>query len=247
MNRQASLLKLIITSINENPVEDVTYLPPSFSKGLYSTYYSLDDVDLAKKYTMKIMEIVETIEATGDRTHEFIAEGLWYGMVAIYGRCFTDSGKGFVKLEKSMFNKQEDLLSTHTELMELRHQFVAHRDDTFRLESAISLVKDKANPRDAYFLVKTQRSRFDKADLVRYLLVFDHLLLEICELQKKHLKRLVTKLVETGPQEFAAQSEAEIQKLMEEAGEDILLLYDEMHHLAIKGLLEDNSKPTENE
>jgi len=50
----------------------------------------------------------------------------------LYGKCFTDASENsFPKLEPSeLFSEGGEKFETHKYLMDLRHQFIAHRGDT---------------------------------------------------------------------------------------------------------------------
>lgn len=58
-----------------------------------------------------------------------IKSSLTYSIIALYGKCFTDASKNSCpKIEPDFeFNGKPDLRETHDFLMELRHQFIAHR------------------------------------------------------------------------------------------------------------------------
>ncbi|GAB4002172.1 hypothetical protein GCM10028807_60230 [Spirosoma daeguense] len=60
-----------------------------------------------------------------------IKSALSYSLISLYGKCFTDASKNsFPKLEPSnLFSEGEDNYETHKYLMNLRHQFIAHRGD----------------------------------------------------------------------------------------------------------------------
>ncbi len=61
-----------------------------------------------------------------------VKSSLTFSTIALYGKCFTDASKNnYPKLEpKSLFKDQDGFLETHEFLMDLRHQFIAHRGKT---------------------------------------------------------------------------------------------------------------------
>ena len=61
-----------------------------------------------------------------------IKSSLTYSLISLYGKCFTDASKNnFPKLESSdLFQEGDGNIETHNSMMELRHQFIAHRGDT---------------------------------------------------------------------------------------------------------------------
>ncbi len=61
-----------------------------------------------------------------------IKSSLTFSTIALYGKCFTDASKNnYPKLEpNSIFKDQAEYSKTHDFLMDLRHQFIAHRGKT---------------------------------------------------------------------------------------------------------------------
>ena len=58
---------------------------------------------------------------------------LTYSLISLYGKCFTDGSQhSNSKLEPSHLFKEDDTENqeVHTYLMNLRHQFIAHRGET---------------------------------------------------------------------------------------------------------------------
>ncbi|MDR6967916.1 hypothetical protein J2X31_001930 [Flavobacterium arsenatis] len=65
---------------------------------------------------------------------EHTEEALWYSLIIIYGRCFSNATKGQkVKLDKEKLFSANDLnnnhLLTHNKLIDIRNNFIAHRGD----------------------------------------------------------------------------------------------------------------------
>ena len=64
--------------------------------------------------------------------NEHTEETLWYSLIILYGRCFSNATKGQkVKLDKEDFFNINDeiLLITHNKIIEIRNYFIAHRGD----------------------------------------------------------------------------------------------------------------------
>lgn len=64
--------------------------------------------------------------------NEHTEETLWYSLIILYGRCFSNATKGQkVKLDKEDFFNINDeiLLITHNKIIEIRNNFIAHRGD----------------------------------------------------------------------------------------------------------------------
>ncbi|OFX55452.1 MAG: hypothetical protein A2046_12285 [Bacteroidetes bacterium GWA2_30_7] len=92
-----------------------------------------------------------------------LKKALWHSIIISYGRCFTDSSKAKLgKLEIREYFKESDekLRLTHELLMDLRHNFIAHRGIT---DNEVSVVyfkipiksKDKTSTE---YRIKTVRS-----------------------------------------------------------------------------------------
>lgn len=64
-----------------------------------------------------------------NRNIDIINTSLFTTVIILYGKCFTDSSSSkSPKLEPVIFeNEDENLLNLHIKLMDLRHNFVAHR------------------------------------------------------------------------------------------------------------------------
>jgi hypothetical protein len=63
---------------------------------------------------------------------ELLIDSLYHTFIILYGKCFTDGSAGkHVKLETDIFDvNHPDLLVCHEELMNIRHNYVAHRGKT---------------------------------------------------------------------------------------------------------------------
>ncbi|RTZ07942.1 hypothetical protein EKL98_01075 [Flavobacterium bomense] len=66
--------------------------------------------------------------------NEHTEETLWYSLIILYGRCFSDATRGQkVKLDKEDFfninNETNILLITHNKIIDIRNNFLAHRGD----------------------------------------------------------------------------------------------------------------------
>ena len=70
-------------------------------------------------------------------------QALFRSFLLAYGKCFASSGKGRSSLDaKKVFSEQQDLLSVHTRIMDLRHKFAAHNDES-GLDQAIVDVEER--------------------------------------------------------------------------------------------------------
>ncbi|WP_396162651.1 hypothetical protein [Flavobacterium sp.] len=119
--RLINLVKLIQEEYAE---EHYIYAIPGFLSRNFNAYCSMkQDLELLLKY---IHEIVH-----GNHS-DIIKSSLTYGIISLYGKCFTDASYyKSAKLEsKYLFKDDSDNQKTHEYLMKLRHHFIAHRGDT---------------------------------------------------------------------------------------------------------------------
>jgi hypothetical protein len=94
----------------------------------------------AMKQDLEIL--LEYIEELTSKEHSTILKSsLTYGIITLYGKCYTDASYyKSAKLEASdLFKEEPKHLKTHNELMKMRNHFIAHRGDTEN-EIAISFM-----------------------------------------------------------------------------------------------------------
>lgn len=123
MEKISELLKYI-----KNSDEDyLKIISPSFMSKKLSTYMLIQE-DLL--FVRKNAELLIFIKNEKQKNEHF-EETLWYSLISLYGRCFTDSSHSKKpKLETNdLFNSSNDELETHKKLMDIRHTFIAHRGD----------------------------------------------------------------------------------------------------------------------
>jgi hypothetical protein len=96
---------------------------PSFLSKKFVGYCSMRE-DLL--LTIEYINILKT------HPDKVIKSALSYSLIALYGKCFTDASKNnYPKLEPDhLFKDDQANLETHKFLIELRHQFIAHRGKT---------------------------------------------------------------------------------------------------------------------
>ena len=102
---------------------------------------------------------------------------LWHTIIALYGKCFVSTGQA-AKLEtNNCFSGQyQTFLKTHDELMNLRHNFVAHRGPTIH-EYALAYIKvDPEKNESEIKIEQLKRNRPEQRDLDNYVILFDHLI-----------------------------------------------------------------------
>ena len=123
MKKITELLKYI-----KNTDEDyLKIISPSYMSKKLSTYMLIREDLLFVKKNAELLLFIKTEK----KKNEHFEETLWYSLISLYGRCFTDSSHSKKpKLETNdLFSSSNGELITHQNLMDIRHTFIAHRGD----------------------------------------------------------------------------------------------------------------------
>lgn len=160
--KEERLIGLIKKAQNEFGEEYFITAIPGFMSKKFIAYCAMkEDLQLVLKYINLLREKPDNI----------IESSLSYSLISLYGKCFTDASKNnFPKLEGNIFQGKDDLIETHNYLMNLRHQFIAHRGDT---ESEIGIAymlipKEKNNLQKQIQFSQVKHKSFSKDDLDRF-------------------------------------------------------------------------------
>lgn len=139
----------------------ITAIPGFMSKKFIAYCAMKEDLELILKYINLLKEKPDNV----------IESSLSYSLISLYAKCFTDASKNsFPKLEANIFEGKDDLIETHIYLMDLRHQFIAHRGDT---ESEIGIAymiipKVKNDLQTQIQFSQVKQKSFSKDDLDRF-------------------------------------------------------------------------------
>jgi len=117
-------IQLIKNAQAEYSEEYFAFAIPGFMSKKFIAYCAMKrDLEL-------VIEYIEFLKTSPQNAT--IKSSLTFSTIALYGKCFTDASKNsYPKLEpNSIFVNQDDFLKTHDFLMDLRHQFIAHRGKT---------------------------------------------------------------------------------------------------------------------
>ncbi|MNY09864.1 hypothetical protein D3C86_1428050 [compost metagenome] len=83
------------------------------------------------------MSCIEKIKES-EKLDEIIINSLWNNAIVTYGKIFTRSKNGFASLVMKQCIKDE-FVDIHSEVIDLRNQFVAHREEN-EMETGVLLV-----------------------------------------------------------------------------------------------------------
>jgi hypothetical protein len=123
-NREKALTHLIKQAQTEYSEENYVFAIPGFMSKKFIAYCAMrDDLTLVLDYIQTLRDIP---------INRIVKSSLTYSLIALYGKCFTDASKNnYPKLEpNSIFKENEEFKEIHNYLIELRHQFIAHRGKT---------------------------------------------------------------------------------------------------------------------
>ena len=121
----------IVALLNRIKNSDTNYgkllVPTSMSKQITSYMLIREDLLFVKTNAQLLLDSKKKRPR-----NEHTEETLWYSLIILYGRCFSNATKGQkVKLDKEDFFNINDeiLLITHNKIIEIRNNFIAHRGD----------------------------------------------------------------------------------------------------------------------
>ncbi len=124
MEEEEAIKNILEIIQEENDGNHIDFIIPGYAARRVVGYQSMrSDLILCKD------AITRLLTTDNDET---ISSVLFYTFIALYGRCFTDaSSSKSPKLELTDFDTDhQHLMDTHKELMDMRHNFVAHRGST---------------------------------------------------------------------------------------------------------------------
>ena len=163
MDRKNERLIRLIKSAQEEFAESHLVLAiPGFMSKKFIAYCAMkEDMEL-------ILEYINLLRA---KPNNLVESALSYSLISLYGKCFTDASKNsFPKLETNVFAEEVNLLETHNYLMDLRHQFIAHRGDT-ESEIGISYMiipKEKGDTQTQIRFAQVKQKSFSNEDLDKF-------------------------------------------------------------------------------
>ena len=160
MTKADKIFIKILEEIQKSEKDNLCYLLPKFAVKKVVTFMSIrEDLRFVQDSLKMIIYYIDNNKDVSDT----LKKALWHSIIISYGRCFTDSSKAKLgKLEIREYFKESDekLRLTHELLMDLRHNFIAHRGIT---DNEVSVVyfkipiksKDKTSTE---YRIKTVRS-----------------------------------------------------------------------------------------
>jgi len=157
-DKQQKLILSLLEQVRDADEPVFSYAVPNiFSKRLASFAMIREDVLFSKSAFESLIQLKAQAEQDS-----IIISSLYYAAIIQYGRCFNENKGGHSKLEPSdIFTDQDvEVNKTHTELMDLRNSFVAHRDDN-EYEQAVVIMqipKENAEESRVGFIIKSLKT-----------------------------------------------------------------------------------------
>lgn len=170
------LINLVKQAQEQYSDEYLLVAVPGFMSKKFIAYCAMkEDLELILQYINELKNNPEKV----------IKSALSYALISLYGKCFTDATKSsFPKLEPStLFKDGEENYETHKYLMELRHQFIAHRGDTENEIGVSYMLFPKKGSLDKTQLRFSQLKvvGFSKDDLDRFEVLVKYLVQKLLE------------------------------------------------------------------
>lgn len=161
------------------------YLRPEFARRLYSLAYIQQDFMFLKHSAQNLLKRLREPQEDGEKAHlEADKDAQWYGLITMYGRCFTKNWDKNERLDIDIFMDNDNLIKIHERIMMLRDKFVAHRDASpFENAVVVVTVKENQNAKpDTYFNIRSARTTPDYEEISSYMPLFNYLEKEVAKL-----------------------------------------------------------------
>jgi len=210
---QEQLLKSLWEKVKEEEKDSLNFFLPKIFADKISTYMSMrEDFIYLKNAAAKLLELIEIPAAERDFVSEEIyLPSIWKSIVITYGRNFTDASKAQkpkLHIKECLTPGNEFLENTHNFLMDLRHNYFAHRGEN---DSELSLVflklpfEETDMKKSQYRIKSLWSSSPSKDQLLLCFGLFDHLQATVEEKLQKQTQRVHSRfLKDFTPQQLTA-------------------------------------------
>ncbi|GAB2564486.1 hypothetical protein [Spirosoma aerophilum] len=152
----------------------IDFVLPGYAATQLIGYQSmLSDLNLCLDAAKKLIDDENTnYDAT-------IKTCLWHTIIALYGKCFTDattSKSPKLEVKDCQFNTDLMLLETHNHLIELRHNFVAHRGETAQDVGIAYLRLHSVSLEKGVWVNQIKRNYPEEKNVASYIRLIEHLI-----------------------------------------------------------------------
>lgn len=146
-------LEKLLKQVKNSDGNYLKIVSPNFMSKKLSTYMLMrEDLMFVKKNA----ELLILLKGNQEKNEHF-EESLWYSLISLYGRCFTDSSHSKKpRLDaNNLLSSYKIEFETHKKLIDIRHTFIAHRGDN---DNEIPIVYLKV---PKYEVVKQDNTTFE--------------------------------------------------------------------------------------
>lgn len=171
--QQAIILKLIEMVQQKDPRTIKIAVPGFLAKKSISYMLIREDLLFIKDACIRLITY-----KTAEKQDTLLITSLRQSIIVTYGKCFTENEGGFSKLTKDIINADE-FLTTHERLMDLRHSFIAHRDDNEKEMAFIYMrlpTTGELTDQTEFRIQSSKQWAPSLEEAEQYLKLFDHLI-----------------------------------------------------------------------
>jgi hypothetical protein len=200
--KQEAILQRLIKAVQQKDPETIKIALPGFlAKKSISYMLIREDLLFIKAVCSRLITYKKENEQD-----KVLITALWQSFIVTYGKCFTENDGGFSKLTKEIISSDE-FLETHEQLMNLRHSFIAHRDDSEKEMGFIYMrlpATGELTGQTEYQIQSSKQWSPSIEEAERYLSLCNHLIGAVSEkIQRQTQKAHEALLSNFSPQELA--------------------------------------------
>ncbi|MFP2996813.1 hypothetical protein ABN763_12925 [Spongiivirga sp. MCCC 1A20706] len=176
-----------LRSQKENNDSFIFKIPEHLERKNIAYHSIILDLKTCKEALLQLQEI----------NSEIVQTSLFTTVIILYGKCFTDSSSTkSPKLQSDLFSSEnENLKKLHLNLMNMRHNFVAHRGQTeHEFGKAYFQVYPKTNTWGIKVALQRRHS-FEKIEIPNYLELINHLIRIAVDKYDKVGKKIISHIM----------------------------------------------------
>ena len=177
-------IKKILTAIQaNNDGSTIDFAVPGYAAKRVIAYQSM------RSDLIQCRESV--VELFNKKNNDIIRSSLFHTIVILYGKCFTDATSSkSPKLELVDFGQNKSVIPFHEELMDMRHNFVAHRGSSKHDLGVAFLSLGVGDLSRQVRVRQVKRKSLDENRLLNYIELFDFLIRIVEEKFRKEAEKL---------------------------------------------------------
>jgi hypothetical protein len=197
MKEKEKIEKIINAIKVKNDGSIFDFAAPGYAAKQVTTYQSMrSDLVLCRNCISELFD---------NKNNDIVKSSLFYTIIALYGKCFTDATSSkSAKLELSDFKEKKELIPYHNEIMDMRHNFVAHRGSSEHEFGVAYLSLGVSDLSRQVRVTQIKRKSFDKEKIGKYIELLDFLICIVEDKYKKGGEKLWNHMLnEYTPNQFA--------------------------------------------